>query len=980
MARSTLPTALIDHPSFLAQDWQGYFHLQDPTVLPFNVLTFPSQNCSIPLKDKIVPDLGKTILGQVANEFVGFNGNQQKFKNLGGIEMEVRTFPSLDPNLKDVVEVLYNGSWLQITQNVNPLPRGVHEVYFDQWFDTNLSPAFSLNSPRLVWVNGYEDTTTHKGLVFSWTGGIAVIVSFVANTSISIDPNTTWESLGFVNPLTAGVINYDTLVGAFVLSETITGGTSGATAIIMTDSNTSLTIRYVAGTFVVGETITGGTSGATAKVTNYYAPQSTGSSGNIIINGLLYTITSGWETNILLTANTAGISVGDIATSQIETDISPIPFDMAKQNKGYMFYGNWKMRDLYMSNAFNRSSNYTITFFQGGLLNDLVIDTGTNVYTGTTESVFHIVIDSITPDVETQTFTGSGPSDAFFDTTGYSVVAGVGGAINHYKISMMADTTLVFVGAPFATTVGETVIGTVSGAQATVIKNITNGGVTWLGVKLLTINMFNFNEAVNFSTTVGAPVLQQAGFQNWIQGTKNNVVFNLNTGFGVLDITPLTTSPIAAAEGMPDGLSITFVNFKFHTSGDVFGLDIRKGGIDTFQWQKDGGDFTSNIPITANAFQPLSDGVQIKFLNANGHTLGDFWNITAIPQVTRAWDNFYYALPVRRPGEGYKFRLPSNFWTMDTQEDSIYVNGSYGDWSVVSTELSSDLQSESVSLTPLKQAGALKVLYPYLTGHINDDLIFVGVDKKLNTLGRQQFLEKPQTGYLSEPVQLDFDASSFIGGRIKYLDKKVYISSPEDAILHCYDTYKKYWQPPKSFPEVALLSIVDNTLITHSNTRNQSYTMFTSTSGDNDMSYTVEIRTPYWSGDRWNQKLSNNSFIEGYIQGNPQLIHTVYLGVEGCGGIFPHEVEPIVCLFTDRAPFGEGPFGSHPNGSDMAIQGSYFAEIWKGYKPVLQYYFIQLGITCTAKTHSYALLGLGMNGMWAESGNNTLVNPSIVVN
>jgi len=54
---------------------------------------------------------------------------------------------------------------------------------------------------------------------------------------------------------------------SFSVAETITGGTSGATASITSKpSSTSLAITIPSGTFTSGETITGGTSGATTTV------------------------------------------------------------------------------------------------------------------------------------------------------------------------------------------------------------------------------------------------------------------------------------------------------------------------------------------------------------------------------------------------------------------------------------------------------------------------------------------------------------------------------------------------------------------------------------------------------------------------------------------------------------------------------------------------------------------------------------------
>jgi len=908
MARN-LPQTLIDQPAFVAGGWHGYEHFQDPTIMEFNRLTYPSKNCSIPIFDKVVPDKGKTLYGQIFDENVGIIGNKEKFTNAGGLEMEVRVFKSLDTDLKDVIQIGYANNRMvftvvagalvagevisgqtsgatavidqivgtvlfltnvvgtftvgetilgqtsgatattvlvpetlfhQITENVNPLPYGVHEYYFDSWFDTKLLSSIPNSEPskdlsRLIWVNGYKQPSltpplppatnppypdTRKGEVYSWTGGIATITSFIANTSITISPLTTWRSLGFTEDAAGAV--------------------------------------------------------------------------NVVINGVVHNVPVPGDinTSTINVASTAGIAIGDTVTSKIEVDVAPIPFDVCRQNKGYMFYGNWAAQQLYQSNGFNRDSGVFVLSFSGGLLNDLTIPPSTD-YTGTGSHVYHVAIDSVTqPPIRTFAPAAAGDID-----------------------------NIVF-----------------SGAHTGTARDIYK---------------------VVF-TVVGATYFY-------------DIYLN---GLLLIAATPLFVTPFVA----PNGITISAVGTfpTPSTIGDTWEYEV--GGIDTFKWWIDSAAPSATlVPITTSV-QTLANGVSILFGSDTGHSLGDLWDIQVDQEVTRAWINFYYTLPIRKVGEGYIYRLPSNFWTMDTQEDSMYVNTKYGEWSIVSTLISSDLQSETVSLTPLKQAGSLKVIHPYMTGHINDDLVYVSIDKRLNTMGRKQFLEKPQTGYLSENVDLDFQACSFVGGRIKYLNKNLYVSSPEDAMMHCYETHHQYWQPPKTFSETGILTIIGNDLACHSNVRNQTFTMFTNSAGDNGTAYAVDIRTPYTAvGSRWDSKLSSMSFVEGYLTGNPKLFHTVYLGVGGCGGIFQHEVSAIQCVAPDNSPFGEGSFGSHSFGSDLDAGSSYFNEIFKAYSPILQYYFLSKGISCVAKSHTWSILSLGMNGMFSETGNNSLVNPNTLV-
>ncbi len=61
-------------------------------------------------------------------------------------------------------------------------------------------------------------------------------------------------------------IEYNSLVGTFVIGETVTGGTSGATGVITLLDTGDIFVNNVLGVFQISETITGGTSGATANI------------------------------------------------------------------------------------------------------------------------------------------------------------------------------------------------------------------------------------------------------------------------------------------------------------------------------------------------------------------------------------------------------------------------------------------------------------------------------------------------------------------------------------------------------------------------------------------------------------------------------------------------------------------------------------------------------------------------------------------
>lgn len=306
----------------------------------------------------------------------------------------------------------------------------------------------------------------------------------------------------------------------------------------------------------------------------------------------------------------------------------------------------------------------------------------------------------------------------------------------------------------------------------------------------------------------------------------------------------------------------------------------------------------------------------------------------------------------------------------------MYVNDQYGQWSTINTQIAADLQSETISFDPLKQLSAAKAIFPYMISHMENEIVFVTENKHLEFIGRKKFLELPQMDYLSQPVAKDFEAASFVGGSMEYLNKRLHITSPAESVMLVYDNQAgdKYWQPPQVYAENGILSIVENTLISHSNLRNQTFNLFTGKS-DAGSAFTVVMRTPYLSfGDRWRMKNSNKSFLEGYIGGLPPLFFRAIQGIGGCAGVFEHEVQPVVCAGSSIAPLGEGSLGSHPDGSDLPDESlSHFNEIFPKYNPILQYYFLAFELSCSTKNHTYEVLSMGVNELVSNTGNSALI-------
>ncbi len=918
-----LPQIPIDAPDTQLMNWAGFSAKKDKTMLPPNFLVDPAQNCLIPDGDKVLPRKGTQTVFQGANPILqeGSIGGYTKFKNFIGIEMDVKAYR--DATQGEQVLVLFNGVYVPITTNPNLNFNGFSRIYFSTYTDSTLNLAEEKRIPRLLWVNGYD----HKdgtGRVFSWTGGIAVIDNIVGN-QIFLPTGVTWRQLGFTEHFPFPTI------GPHQIHVTINGVEYFSTSVAQLDGN-------------------------------------------------------------VLTLNTTPIAaIGDIVTSSIQLDPLAAPMDYLKMNKNYVYYGNFNLRQWWMSNQFGRFSVTRITE-SNAAQDDLIINPNTN-YIGTGRHIFKLIISSINPPINEQVFIGNGLDDAIFQGSGGQILpngyTGTPGNRNVYKVSILGDTSLT-ASILTAFTVGETITGQTSGAQGIVVAGpISSGGDFSYGLRMITANSFIFGENVRGTNTGLVATIDQVLAQNWVQYTKNGTIINIDTGQGPLPVSFLTTAgPIT----LTDGLQITFANYGGYTVGSIFQLTMNQGGSDQFTWQKDNtGTINGPFNVTTSLQQlfdgAVATGVFIKWGAINGHSVGDFWIIEVNQAVTRPWSKFYYTLDfisqesLRRPGEGYVYSLPANFWTSDTFEDSMYVNTSNGEWGYTNPTLSADLLSEDISFTPLKQVSSSKVLYPYLTGHNRNDMLFIDETKNLNSLGRLILLEKVQMKNISDFVLNKFQSLSFVGGSIIFQDNTTWITSPEDNVMIPFNERTQYWQPPQFIPNLGILTIIGTSLYTHSALDTATRSLNDPTAeGDDGVEYEVIIRSStYDHGNRWNKKMTNMGFWEGYVDEAPPMKMRAYFDVDGCSEIKETDIIPVFCAgVVNHGTDGGGHGGGHEDGGDVTIRTNYARYNWNDLG-VHHFYFSSIEFRCRAKRHPYEVLSMGINLAQSKYNNKEFTPPESAI-
>lgn len=216
-----------------------------------------------------------------------------------------------------------------------------------------------------------------------------------------------------------GTLNHGAVVGGpFQVAETVTGGTSGATAVVATQAPGYVTVNTITGVFVAGETITGGTSGATSVLSS------------VVGFAVGSTITGGTS------FNTAVVVSDDFAGNLTVSTLSGV-FTAAETITSNSTPAN--------SATVATSTTFTIgdvvTGQSSGATGTIVSDTGTQLYVNPSTNfvVGETILDGTTASTATiDTITAANPSvlsgDIIFGLKNLSYLNGAGNSVEHGSI------------------------------------------------------------------------------------------------------------------------------------------------------------------------------------------------------------------------------------------------------------------------------------------------------------------------------------------------------------------------------------------------------------------------------------------------------------------------------------------------------------------------------------------------------------------
>lgn len=329
----------------------------------------------------------------------------------------------------------------------------------------------------------------------------------------------------------------------------------------------------------------------------------------------------------------------------------------------------------------------------------------------------------------------------------------------------------------------------------------------------------------------------------------------------------------------------------------------------------------------------------------------------------------------RLVGEGTSFNLDAPFVGFKVQEDAMYISAGRSQWYQILFALSDDNTKEEVQVKRLKSGTDQGALSQDAIGTIKNSIVFISNEPTLDTLGRIENIDNPQSVAISDPIKVDFDYYDFTGVNLKFYKNNLYIAVPANSVVLVYNLARGFWEAPWTMP-AGRLAIIDDKLCLHSNAAPETYQLLT---GYNDNSNPVECiaRFAYNNyGERAMIKSFDEWYNEGYIQTNTTLIRKLYYDYRGIEGIKTEQL-----IGTDRQVLslpGPGGIGKSGLGKEKFAGGSDQDDLrkfrWINEEAPLDFYEIAVEYSSNDIDQRWGILAFGPDIVLNDKDNNYIKN------
>lgn len=332
-----------------------------------------------------------------------------------------------------------------------------------------------------------------------------------------------------------------------------------------------------------------------------------------------------------------------------------------------------------------------------------------------------------------------------------------------------------------------------------------------------------------------------------------------------------------------------------------------------------------------------------------------------------------FTSPVRVPGEGALLTLDAPPVAFVPQEEDMYISAQKDQWYRTVFTLSADLTGEDLKVKRLKSGPGQGALSQSSVGPVKNALLYITNDKTVDTLGRIENINTPESVPISDIVKTEFqDYSYAINPHIKYFKNKTYIAIPSETRVMIFDHEKKLWNPPQILP-VQRWAVIGGELYGHSSATDETYKLFDGTNdNENPIDWKIYFAYNNFGVRSWSKEF-NEQYSEGYISSNTVATMVIKYDFGGFTSIVEKEINGadsriIFATISDNS-LGKYPLGQMPLGSitDSVDNLSKFRVIHNLVKQ--DAFEFQIGYEGSTVDDQFQLLAQGPNALTSESDN-----------
>lgn len=380
-----------------------------------------------------------------------------------------------------------------------------------------------------------------------------------------------------------------------------------------------------------------------------------------------------------------------------------------------------------------------------------------------------------------------------------------------------------------------------------------------------TSNIYDWSGGITtFASATGATITKQ-GVETWAElsfyttGTRQVVIdgitYTYTGGQGTTTLTGVTPNPTLGA----------------HAVGAVIHQAIRTTANSTM----------TGIPATFpnDLIAVLQNNIYVASLTQR------FVYVSKLNSFT---DYSYSSPPL--PGDGALLTLDGSVVGMIPQEEAMYITAGKDYWYQTTVTLSADQLNGILSVTRLKTGPRQAAKSQAMMNKIKNSVVFVSNEPTIDTLGRVELIQTPQSTNLSDPIKLSVDSYDFTDGSVFYFRNFTYIAIPAQGIVLVFNHAKSWWEAPQILP-ISRFAVIDGLLYGHSSQTPETYHLF---NGVDDNGNPIDARALFSYleyGDRAQQKNATGIYTEGYISSNTQLVVSLVYDYKGYSGISEYIID-----------------------------------------------------------------------------------------